>query len=296
MNETRVTPSQMEKSPVIKALRMLTHLAESGEPLALADLSRALNLPKPTGYRLAQALVSAGFVQKDPLTNRYLIGANFEHIALNALKHGAGHSSRRLLMNQLADRLGARVNFTLLKSGNLSFVEWVDSTAPLRVDIRADAPMPVHGSASGKLLLAFGPEELQAHFLRTAPYERFTDNTITSAEGLDQEMKKIRKRGHSEDNEELLPGVVCVAVPVRNRAGMVIAGLAVMSPTGTMSLKELRAALPVISECADKISLEIIDAQSAANSASARRRSAAAAPSSHGRPANEAAPSARARG
>lgn len=257
MNETPSATAQAGKSPVTKALRILTHLAESEEPLALADLSRALKLPKPTSYRLAQALVDGGYLQKDPLTNRYLVGTNFEHIALNALKHGAGHSTRRLLMNDLADRLGARVNFVLLKSGNLSFVEWVDSTAPLRVDIRADAPMPVHCSASGKLLLAFGSKELQAHILGSAPYERYTDNTITTAERLERELKEIRRRGHSEDKQELLPGVVCIAVPVRNRTSAVIAGLAVMSPTGTMGIKELRAALPLITECAGKISAEI---------------------------------------
>lgn len=292
MNETRLVASQLDKSPVMKALRMLSHLAESEEPLGLAELSRALKMPKPTSYRLARALVEAGFLQKDPLTNRYLVGANFEHVALNALRHGAGHSSRRLLMNELADEVGARVNFVLLKAGNLSYVEWVDSTAPLRVDIRTDAPMPVHCTASGKLLLAHSSDDLQAHILRSAPFKRFTNNTIVSAEDLEQELRKVRRRGHSEDNEELLPGVVCLAVPVRNRAGAVIAGLAVMSPTGTMGLKDLRAALPRITDCAERISSEI---GSVAASAAATR-SVPKQPRQSAKGGNSARQGARARG
>lgn len=257
MNETISMEEESQRSPVIKALRLLAHIAESNEPVALTDLSRALSLPKPTGYRLARALEKAGFVHKDPLTRRYIVGANFEDIALNALKHGASHGMRRLLMNELAEQVGARVNLVVLKAGNLSFVEWVESTAPLRVDIRSEAPMPVHCSASGKLLLAFASADLQAHFLRSAPFTTYTGNTITGAEALARELAAIRERGYSEDDEELLPGVNCLAVPVRNRSGFVIAGLAVMAPKASLGPEELRGHLPGILDCAARISEEI---------------------------------------
>ena len=159
-----------DKSPVLKALRLLAHVAASSEPPTLAELSRAMQLPKPTTYRLARALESAGFVRKDPLTLRYQIGTAFENVALSGLRNSAAHGTRRLLMNQLAEQLGARVNLVVLKAGNLAFVQWVESTAPLRVEIRGDLPMPVHCSASGKLLLAFGPVELREGVFRSAPF------------------------------------------------------------------------------------------------------------------------------
>jgi len=246
-----------DRSPVLKALRLLAHLAANKEPVALADLSRALKLPKPTAYRLARSIESAGFVYKDPLTRRYRVGAAFEDLAVSALRYGAGHAPRQLLMNGLAERLGVRVNLVVLKAGNLSYVEWVESTAPLRVDIRNSAPVAVHCSASGKLLLAFGSDELREHVLRSAPFAAYTKKTITSRRTLAREFEKIRGRGFAEDNQELLPGVNCLAVPIYNRAREAVAGLAVMAPVASMPLEKIRSHLPEIRECATAISKEL---------------------------------------
>ena len=127
MNETLLAN---DKSPVLKALRLLAQIASRDEPPGLADLSCAMKLPKPTTYRLARALESAGFVRKDPLTLRYQVGATFEEVALNGLRNSAAHGARRKLMNELAERLGARVNLVVLKAGNLSFVQWVEFDSP----------------------------------------------------------------------------------------------------------------------------------------------------------------------
>jgi DNA-binding IclR family transcriptional regulator len=246
-----------ERSPVTKALRLLAHLAVAREPLALAEISRALKLPKPTTYRLAKSIECSGFLHKDPLTRRYSLGSAFENLALNALRHGVGQAPRRLLMNALAEKLGARVNLVVLKAGNLSFVQWVDSTAPLRVDFGTDTPMPVHCSASGKLLLAFGSDELREHVLRSAPFRSYTKNTITSARTFTRELAKIRKQGYSEDDQELLPGVNCLAVPISNRNGDVVAGLAVMAPAAIVPLEMLRTHLPEIRDCAGCVAREL---------------------------------------
>ena len=246
-----------DRSPVLKAFRLLTHLAASRQPVALAELSRALKLPKPTTHRLARCIEQAGFLQKDPLTRRYRVGAALEDLAIGALRHGAGHAARRLIMNGLAERLGARVNLVVLKAGNLSSVEWVESTAPLRVDLGSSSPMPVHCTASGKLLIAFGSDELQKHVLRFASFRACTKKTITNGRAFARELDKIRRRGFAEDDQELLPGVNCVAVPIRNRAGEVVAGLAVMAPAATLPLAKIRNHLPDIRKSAAMISEEL---------------------------------------
>lgn len=246
-----------EKSPVHKALRLLSHIAQSREPVTLADLSRALRLPKPTTYRLAQALEHAGFLQKDPLNKRYLVGALFEEISLSAMRNGVSHSARRLMLNELAERIGARINLAVVKSGRLLLVEWVESTSPLRIDLRPETHIPVHCSASGKLLVAFGPPRMQEVLLRAAPFEAKTKNTITSARAMARELAEIQRRGHAEDNEEFLIGVNCLAVPIRNASGDVIAGLAAMAPSTSLPLPALRRRIPDLMTCAERITAEI---------------------------------------
>src|SRR3954469_14006495 len=111
MNETLEIEAVADKSPVLKALKLLSHVAQSLEPVMLADLSRALGLPKPTSYRLATMLERAGYMRKDPLTLRYSIGPKFEDIALSGLRNGGAGVGRRALMDALARRARARVNF-----------------------------------------------------------------------------------------------------------------------------------------------------------------------------------------
>lgn len=126
MIETGSERTGAANSPVLKAMRLLSEVARSDVAVTLADLSRALDLPKPTSLRLARALESVGFVHKDPLTGRYAIGRGFEDIALCALRNSAGHDTRRLIMDELAARIGARVNFVVLKAGRVLHVEWVE--------------------------------------------------------------------------------------------------------------------------------------------------------------------------
>src|SRR5262249_15258250 len=81
---------------------------------------------------------------------------------------------------------------------------------------RVGPQWPAHGSANGKLLLASGPPPLRRRILASSPFTSFTPTTITTAEALARELEQIRRQGYSEDNEEFLAGVCCLAVPVRN--------------------------------------------------------------------------------
>lgn len=257
MNEMLFASRFEDRSPVMKALRLLAHIAASEEAPGLAELSRAMNLPKPTTHRLARTLETAGYITKDPLTLRYEIGSSFEDIALKGLRNSAAHGYRRRIMSELAESLEARVNLVVLKSGNLSFVQWVDSTAPLRINISGDMPMPIHCSASGKLLLAFGPKELRSAVIRKAPFDRYTKSTITTAGRFSRHLDEILKRGYSVDDQELIVGVNCLAVPIKLPTGQTVAGLAVMAPTATLPIDKLKQKLPEIQAAAALIAEEL---------------------------------------
>ena len=147
--------------------------------------------------------------------------------------------------------------------------------------------MPVHCSASGKLLLAYGAPELREHVLLSAPYRAYTKNTITSSQALASELEAVRERGHAEDDQELLPGVNCLAVPVRGRKGEVVAGLAVMAPATSTPLSVLRRHLPEIAACAAQISASMAGRVKVPR---VREGARVQAPAAEGRAAPDAAP------
>jgi DNA-binding IclR family transcriptional regulator len=136
-------------------------------------------------------------------------------------------------------------------------VEWVEFASPLRIEVRPDTRLPVHCSANGKLLLAYSPRQTRERILAGAPFPAHTRNTMTSASGLAAELETIRRRGYAEDNEEFLDGVICLAVPVRNRRRQVVAGLALMAPAARLSLAKARTYLPDLLRCARLISADL---------------------------------------
>jgi len=217
-------------------------------------MSRKLLLPKATSHRLAAMLERDGFIDKDPVTLRYSLGSRFEEMALAALRNGATASLRRRLMAELAERLGVRINFAVLKSGKMMLVEWVESVALIRIDLKAGTQIPAHCSASGKLLLAFAPDAVREQFLALAPFKALTAATITGGRALVRELALIRRQGFAEDRQEFLPGVCCLAVPVRGAGGEVVAGLALMAPEISFPLKQARRHRAELQACADAIS------------------------------------------
>jgi len=245
------------RSPLGKALKILHAVAREPRAMSLADISAAARLPKPTAHRLVLELERLGLVVRDPLSRRYRVGVQLEELAVAAMRNAGAQSGRRLHLERLAEKLGERVNIGVISAGRVEYVEWVESVGPLRIDIPPGTQVPLHCSANGKLLLAHGAAIARRGLLAAAPFRRYTPNTITTADGLARELEKIRRQGYSEDDEEFLAGVCCLAVPIRDRRGEVVAGLAVMAPTARLPLPRARQHVPDIRACAAAISAEL---------------------------------------
>lgn len=247
--------------PLVRVTNILKHIVEQEVPPTLAELSRGIQLPKPTVHRLAAALERVGLIRKDPLTRRYQAGGGLEALAFGVIRAGVGHGSRRFHMQKLSDKVGERVNLGVLSADKEPHVAWADTVSPLRegtkLDVDPGLRLPLHCTANGKLLLAYAAPAFRRRVLEAAPYRAYTKNTVTSPSGLFAELQRIRERGFAEDDEEFLDGAICLAVPVRNRRGQALAGLAIMAPTARLSLDKARGYLSELRECAESISREL---------------------------------------
>ncbi len=240
-------------SPIIRAARILAAVARGEDPVSLAALSQAVQLPKTTVYRLAGLLEQAGLIDKDPLTHRYAIAPGFDSLALTALRAAPIHRSRKVLLQRLSERLGETINLGTLSGGEVIYLERVESAWPLRMAFEPGSRVPIHCTAIGKLLLAFAPPRVREQLLAATPLRQYTRNTITTVERLLEQLRVIGERGYSEDDEEFLAGVCCLAVPVRNGAGKVIAGLAVSAPSARFPLERAREHLPDLKALAERM-------------------------------------------
>ncbi len=249
----RVPTESPSVSPVVRALRILAAVARADAPLSLAELSEAVGLPKPTVHRLAALVEGEGLIERDPLARRYVVATGLDDLALSALRTAPVHRNRRLLLKRLSERLEETVNLGVLHGGEVMYLERVESAWPLRMELKPGSRVPVHCTAIGKLLLAFAPRPVRERLLMVASLEARTGHTITSRSRLEEELTMTRRRGYSEDDEEFLAGVCCIAVPVRDARGKVLAGLAVSAPTARLPLSRARGHLDDLMEAARQL-------------------------------------------
>jgi IclR family transcriptional regulator, acetate operon repressor len=123
----------------------------------------------------------------------------------------------------------------------------------LRISLHAGSKVPLYASASGKLFLAFSPKRLRDRLLTSAPLIAHTKNTLTTLRELETEFARIRRDGYALDNEEYLPGICCLSVPIMNDQEKVIAAVSAHGPTSRMNAEQAIEFLPQLKEAAEQI-------------------------------------------
>ena len=225
--------------------------------MSLAELSENVGLPRATAYRIETMLSKQGFVEKNHLVRTYTIGARLADLAFDAIGNVPSRMHRRRLLANLSEAIGETVSLGVLASDEVVYLERVECTRTLRAAVTPGATTPLHGTAIGKLLLAYARSRVPTRLSDPEQLLLFTANTIKDPSVLWHELSVIRKRGWASDNEEFTVGVHCLAVPVKDRRGKVIAGLVVSGPVSRFPLHESRKHLPELLTCAEKVGEEL---------------------------------------
>jgi IclR family acetate operon transcriptional repressor len=244
-------------SSTLRAFSVLELIANAEAPPSLEELTRASGLPKPTVHRILGLLARGGLVQREAFEKRYVVGARVSALSLAVQMRSPARGERRAVLARLVEEIGETCNFTMLDGREVIYLDRVETTANVRLHMKAGSRVPLHCTASGKLFLAYlAPAQVRT-LLGPGPLKRYTERTTTSVETLERELRKIRSSGIATDIGEYLVGSVCLAVPVTGPQGRVCAALAVHGPAPRMTLKKGYEFLPALQRAAGAISRTI---------------------------------------
>jgi len=197
---------------------------------------------------------AGGLLARGDDGRRYAVTPRLTRFAEDVLRASSTTGLRRTLLRRLVDQVGETCNLTALSGDEVVYLDRVETNFPLRLDLRPGSRVPLHCSASGKLLLAHlptGPRERMLEALHFAPR---TAHTIDSRERMEKELARIRDQGHAVDAEEYVDGLVCVAVPVRDRSGgPVRCAVALQAPVARLSMAQALSQLDKLHAAADDI-------------------------------------------
>lgn len=237
-----------------RTLRLMALVAEHGRPMTLAELTAQLQLPKVTVHRLCANLVAGGFLARDIDERSFIVGPALRALAFNTLNHATLRGLRHAVLKDLVDEIGETCNFTTLDGAEVLYLDRVEARRPLRLTIDIGAHVPLHCSASGKLLLAHMPKRQRDTVIRRIPMPALTPSTLTTPEALKAECEEILHTGFARDREEFVVGLIALAVPVRDKRMAVRATISVHAPVARMSMLQAEMRLDALQRAAEAMS------------------------------------------
>lgn len=213
-----------------RAFDLIETLVESGAPMSLSEVSRAMGTSPATSHHLLSTLMQPGYVQQDPPSRRYRVGLRMVQLAAQVMAQTDLTREAIPVMRAFAEATGEHVTLAVLDGDAVSPLHKEELTAAPRLFVHFGRRAPLHCTALGKVLLAWHSERAVLAVLGRRPLERLTPRTITSHRRFLRELARVRREGVALDDEETLVGARCLAAPVRNHHGEVVAALSTSGP------------------------------------------------------------------
>ncbi|MBL3669962.1 IclR family transcriptional regulator [Streptomyces sp. M2CJ-2] len=217
---------------VTRALDILELFLDGDGTLSAPDIVRRLQLPRTTVHELVTTLAARKYIV--PVTGRpgrYRLGVRPYQLGARYAEHLDLAAEGQQVARSVAETCDETVHVAILEDTDVIYIAKVDSTHAVRMVSAAGRRLPAHCTSVGKMLLASLPErELAARLPADAELAAMTPDSITDPAALREALAQIRARGVAVESRESNPDVSCVAAPVRDRTGQVVAALSVSVP------------------------------------------------------------------
>jgi DNA-binding IclR family transcriptional regulator len=252
-NISMASPREERKNPIQvieRMMKLLDVLARHPEPLALKQIAQITGLHPSTAHRILAAMTADRMVDRvEP--GSYRLGMRLLELGTLVRSRISVRELALPIMRELHAQTGETVNLSVRQDDEIVYVERTSSgRSAMRIVHVIGARAPLHVTAAGKLfLLEDGPARLREYAKRTglAPHSK---NSLATLALLERDLERTQRLGYAADNEEVEIGVRCVAAPVRDDDGRLVAALSLSTPADRM--KPQWAAL--VRDTAEKIS------------------------------------------
>jgi IclR family KDG regulon transcriptional repressor len=239
---------------VLKALEILETLAQTENGLAVSDLAERTGYPISTAHRLLNTLAHSDYVDQDPETRRYYLGTKILTLQAQSVRQHQLVQSAFPRLTQLKQQVNGTVNLGVLNGREIVYLETFVPDSGLGFYSPPGTRMPSCCTAIGKLLLAHLPAERREKVLSALDLEMRTPNSIASLDLLRQQMAHVRESGYAVDDQEYAIGVRCIAAPIRDHRGEVVAGVSVTLPAEQLSVDQIDCTADLVVKASQDVS------------------------------------------
>jgi len=176
-----------------------------------------------------------GVIERNNETGKYRLGLKLYELGNSVSLKKIMVDRARKYLEDLHWYLNETVHFATLKNGEVVYLDKIIADRNFVIISEVGKRLPAHCTGLGKAMLAFLPESDVKRIIKEKGLKKFTKNTITNKKDLFEELKKIRECGYAIDNEEIEYGLRCIAAPIFNGDGEVIAAVSISGPSSRIN-------------------------------------------------------------
>lgn len=242
---------------VDKAFRIIELMAQEGRPMGVTEISKKLNINKSTVHATLNTLISRGYFEQGIEGGKYKLGIAFTFIANASLNGLDFRNIAKPIIKRLSKQVNETVHMVIMRQGNVVYIEKQESIQSMRIHTEIGKSQPAHCTGVGKAMLAMMDAEERKKIIKEHGLPKYTDNTIIDEEILNQHLENIRKKGYAIDDEENEEGLRCVAAPIMDHSGKVIASISIAGPTTRITLNSLEEMAGLVVNAGQEISKEL---------------------------------------
>lgn len=240
-----------EIQSLARGLKILNLLEQARSGMGTTEVAREMTIDKSSASRLLHTLANYDFVVQDESTARYQLGPRLLTLGQRVLDRISLRDRARPYLYKLVDATGECAHLAILAQRQALYIDQAESSAALRVESEIGTLSPLHCTALGKAMLAFGDGALPEALLP------FTQRTITDQAVLQAQLLQIRQRGYAIDDEEYNYGVRCVAAAVYDHRGMLLGAIGISGPAGRVTLERIDEFGALVRQVAEELSAKL---------------------------------------
>ena len=201
------------------------------EALSITEISKALNMDLSKVSRMLGTLNGEGFFERDPNDGKYRLGAEFFTLGMIYFSNIALRKIIRPHIEQVAKELNLTSNWAILRNCRVIVMDRIQNLNIDLISHRIGLNLPIYSSSLGKVLLAYLPEDEQDRILQSVELKPFTPKTVVDPKLIKENLKLVVQSGCATDEGETHEHLNCIAAPIRNNKGEVIAAINITGET-----------------------------------------------------------------
>ena len=240
-----------------RGLQILEFIAQQNQPVRLAELAELLGVEKSSAHRLVSTLADRGYVRQDSETLGYVLYEKIFALASKVASHRRVHEYARKYLRKLAQETGETSHLAVPGDKSVVLVDHEFGSNPVAVTTRWGSDEPLYCTAVGKAVLAGKSDTELKELLGPGRLKRYTKNTITRIDELAKQCQQVEEEQVAFDHEEYQEGMTCLASPVYDFRGRVVAAIGMSSPVERIAESGIKVLAEAVRQCAHGLSAEL---------------------------------------